>query len=60
MKRAMPWNQQVDLLSSDEAASSDSHTEVSDGCEVKQPTNGIIIPHPSKYLMSEGIWLLAF
>lgn len=39
MKRAMPWDEQIDVISSDDSSSSDSEIEANDGCDVKLPVN---------------------
>lgn len=39
MKRAMPWDEQIDVISSDDSSSSDSEIEVNDGFDSKHPTN---------------------
>lgn len=54
----MPWDQQVDLISSDESASSDSEMgDVSNLFDVKNPINELTIP---KDIMSEGIFSLSY
>ncbi|KAI4332907.1 hypothetical protein L6164_017778 [Bauhinia variegata] len=50
MKRAVPWNDQVEI-SSDESASSDSARAANSGCGVEQPTYDIMMPE----IMSEDV-----
>lgn len=35
----MSWNEQIDVISSDDSSSSDSEIEVNDGCDQKLPDN---------------------
>lgn len=39
MKRTMPWDEQIDVISSDDSSSSDSEIEVNDGFDSKHPAN---------------------
>jgi hypothetical protein len=39
MKRAMPWDEQIDVISSDDSSSSDSEIEVNDGFDNQHPAN---------------------
>ncbi|KAK9288097.1 hypothetical protein L1049_016544 [Liquidambar formosana] len=55
MKRAMPWNEQVDVISSDDSSSSDGDVEVGAGSGGKQSTNNMTIDQPAKEIISEGV-----
>ena len=53
MKRPMPWNEQVDVISSGESSSSDSETGVqNDGFEFKPSIDDFKIP--AKEMTAEG------
>lgn len=53
MKRPMPWNEQVDVISSGESSSSDSETvQNNDGFEFKPSIDDFKMP--AKEMTSEG------
>ncbi|KAF8401731.1 hypothetical protein HHK36_012677 [Tetracentron sinense] len=54
MKRAMPWSDQVDVLSSDESSSSDTNAEADDGPGRGEASNNITVDQPTKEEESEG------
>lgn len=53
MKRKLPWDDQVDVISSDDSSSSDADKEAN----VESATEVIKIEQPVKEMVSEGILL---
>lgn len=51
MKRKLPWDDQVDVISSDDSSSSDADKEAN----VESATEVIKIEQPVKEMVSEGI-----
>lgn len=51
MKRPMPSDGPIDLVSSDE---SDSEMDADHGSAINQSAQDIVIDHPSKQITSEG------
>ncbi|KAF7145164.1 hypothetical protein RHSIM_Rhsim04G0199500 [Rhododendron simsii] len=52
MKRPVPWNDQVDVILSDESSSSDSEA---DGSDNKQANKDVAIDEPAEQDSSEGV-----
>lgn len=58
MKRAFPWNEQVDVISSDESSSSNPGVEVDNG-SVDKKSMDITIDQPARQEPFEGICIFA-
>lgn len=56
MKRPVPWNDQVDVILSDESSSSDSEA---DGSDNKQANKDVTIDEPAEQESSEGIHIIS-
>lgn len=54
MKRAFPWDEQVDVISSDDSSSSDMEMETNIESDSKQLTNNTTSDQPAKERTSEG------
>ena len=63
MKRALPWSDQVDVISSDESSSSSSSSSLDIEVQVNDGTTNVTIDQPPKELSSEGNfvkWISSF
>lgn len=57
MKRPIPWNDQVDVILSDESSSSDS--EAADGSDKQQANTDVAMDDPAEQESSEGIHVIS-
>ncbi|KAI5344826.1 PREDICTED: RDM1 [Prunus dulcis] len=55
MKRAFPWDEQVDVISSDDSSSSDMEMETNIESDSKQLTNNTTSDQPAKERTSEAV-----
>ncbi|KAM1281476.1 hypothetical protein ACFX13_022512 [Malus domestica] len=54
MKRAAPWDEQVDVISSDDSSSPDMEMESVNECDSKQSDTNITFDQPDKEITPEG------